>query len=45
MDLDVNLRPAFLCADAAIPHMREAGAGRIVNSADWLARSGRPRYD
>jgi NAD(P)-dependent dehydrogenase (short-subunit alcohol dehydrogenase family) len=43
-DLDVNLRSAFLCAQAAIPHMRAAGAGRIVNFADWLARSGRPRY-
>ena len=43
-DLDVNLRSAFLCAHAAIPHMRAAGGGRIVNFADWLARSGRPRY-
>jgi NAD(P)-dependent dehydrogenase (short-subunit alcohol dehydrogenase family) len=43
-DLDVNLRSAFLCSHAAIPHMRNAGGGRIVNFADWLARSGRPRY-
>ena len=43
-DLDVNLRAAFLCAHAAIPHMRTAGGGRIVNFADWLARSGRPHY-
>jgi NAD(P)-dependent dehydrogenase (short-subunit alcohol dehydrogenase family) len=43
-DLDVNLRSAFLCAHAAIPHMRDAGGGRIVNFADWLARSGRPQY-
>jgi NAD(P)-dependent dehydrogenase (short-subunit alcohol dehydrogenase family) len=43
-DLDVNLRSAFLCSRAAIPHMRAAGAGRIVNFADWLVRSGRPRY-
>ena len=43
-DLDVNLRAAFLCAQAAIPHMQRAGAGRIVNFADWLARSGRPHY-
>ena len=43
-DVDVNLRSAFLCAHAAIPHMRHAGGGRIVNFADWLARSGRPRY-
>jgi NAD(P)-dependent dehydrogenase (short-subunit alcohol dehydrogenase family) len=43
-DLDVNLRSAFLCAHAAIPHMRASGGGRIVNFADWLVRSGRPRY-
>ena len=43
-DLDVNLRSAFLCSHAAIPHMRRAGGGRIVNFADWLARSGRPHY-
>jgi NAD(P)-dependent dehydrogenase (short-subunit alcohol dehydrogenase family) len=43
-DLDVNLRSAFLCAHAAIPHMRAAGGGRVVNFADWLARSGRPHY-
>jgi NAD(P)-dependent dehydrogenase (short-subunit alcohol dehydrogenase family) len=43
-DLDVNLRSAFLCSHAAIPHMRGAGGGRIVNFADWLVRSGRPRY-
>ena len=43
-DLDVNLRSAFLCTQAAIPHMRHAGGGRVVNFADWLARSGRPRY-
>jgi NAD(P)-dependent dehydrogenase (short-subunit alcohol dehydrogenase family) len=43
-DLAVNLKSAFLCARAAIPHMRQAGGGRIVNFADWLARSGRPSY-
>jgi NAD(P)-dependent dehydrogenase (short-subunit alcohol dehydrogenase family) len=43
-DLDINLRSAFLCSHAAVPHLRQSGAGRIVNFADWLARSGRPRY-
>lgn len=42
--LNVDLRAAFLCANAAIPHMRRAGEGRIVNFADWIAASGRPRY-
>jgi NAD(P)-dependent dehydrogenase (short-subunit alcohol dehydrogenase family) len=43
-DLDVNLKSAFLCARAAVPLMRTSGGGRIVNFADWLARSGRPAY-
>jgi NAD(P)-dependent dehydrogenase (short-subunit alcohol dehydrogenase family) len=43
-DLDVNLRSVFLCAQACVPAMRAAGGGRIVNFADWLARSGRPNY-
>ena len=42
--VNVDLRAAFLCARAAIPHMRRAGTGRIVNFADWIAASGRPRY-
>lgn len=42
--LDVDLRAAFLCAKAAVPHMRRQGAGRIVNFSDWAAASGRPRY-
>jgi len=43
-DLDVNLRSVFLCAKACVPAMRKTGGGRIVNFADWLARSGRPNY-
>jgi NAD(P)-dependent dehydrogenase (short-subunit alcohol dehydrogenase family) len=42
--MDVDLRAAFLCAHAAIPHLRAAGSGRIVNVSDWVAASGRPRY-
>ncbi|MEO6213387.1 MAG: SDR family NAD(P)-dependent oxidoreductase [Vicinamibacterales bacterium] len=42
--VNVDLRASFLCAQAAIPHMRRAGGGRIVNVADWVAASGRPRY-
>lgn len=42
--MDVDLRASYLCARAAIPHMRKQGGGRIVNFADWVAASGRPRY-
>ena len=42
--LNVDLRATFLCARAAVPHMRRQGGGRIINFSDWIARSGRPRY-
>ncbi len=42
--LAVDLRAAWLCAQAAVPHMRRTGGGRIVNFSDWVAASGRPRY-
>ena len=42
--LAVDLKAAFLCARAAVPHMRAAGGGRIISFSDWLAKSGRPRY-
>jgi NAD(P)-dependent dehydrogenase (short-subunit alcohol dehydrogenase family) len=42
--LAVDLKAAFLCARAAVPHMREAGGGRIINVADWLPARGRARY-
>lgn len=40
----VDLRASFICARAAVPHMRKAGGGHIINFSDWLSRSGRPRY-
>jgi NAD(P)-dependent dehydrogenase (short-subunit alcohol dehydrogenase family) len=42
--IDVDLKASFLCAKAAVPHLRASGGGRIVNFTDWVARSGRPRY-
>jgi NAD(P)-dependent dehydrogenase (short-subunit alcohol dehydrogenase family) len=42
--VDVDLKAAFLCARAAVTHLRAAGGGRIVNFSDWVAASGRPRY-
>jgi NAD(P)-dependent dehydrogenase (short-subunit alcohol dehydrogenase family) len=43
--LNVDLRAAWLCTRAAAPHMRRLRGGRIINIGDWLARSGRPRYE
>ena len=42
--VNVDLRAGFLCARAAVAHMRAAGGGRIINFTDWVAASGRPRY-
>jgi NAD(P)-dependent dehydrogenase (short-subunit alcohol dehydrogenase family) len=42
--MNVDLRSAWLCARAAVPHMRRLRGGRIVLMSDWVARSGRPRY-
>lgn len=42
--MNVDLRASFLCAYAAIPHMRRQGGGRIINFSDWVAASNRPRY-
>jgi NAD(P)-dependent dehydrogenase (short-subunit alcohol dehydrogenase family) len=45
-NLAINLKSAFLCGQAASRAMRRQGdGGRIVNFADWLARSGRPHYE
>ena len=42
--LAVDLRASFLFAHAAAPHMKKNGGGRIINFADWIAASARPRY-
>jgi len=44
MNLDVDLASAFYLAREAAPQLKKGGAGRIVLFADWLPRSGRPRY-
>jgi NAD(P)-dependent dehydrogenase (short-subunit alcohol dehydrogenase family) len=44
VQLAIDLRAAWLCTRAAVPHMRRQGGGRIVNFSDWVAASGRPRY-
>ena len=40
--LQVNVKGAWLCAKAAVPLMREAGGGSIVNMASEVAFSGSP---
>lgn len=42
--LDANARSTFMLSVLSAPHMKAAGAGRIVNFTDWLPVSGRPRY-
>lgn len=42
--LNVDLRAAWLCTHAAVPHMRQQGGGRVVNFSDWVAASRRPQY-
>jgi NAD(P)-dependent dehydrogenase (short-subunit alcohol dehydrogenase family) len=42
--LAVDLGASHLCTQAAVPHMKRQGGGRVVNFADWVAASGRPRY-
>ncbi len=43
-NMTANARGAFLCARAVIPIMKRRGGGRIINFADWLPASRRPRY-
>ena len=43
-NLAVDLSSSFFCAQAAVPHMRQQGGGRIILFSDWISISGRPRY-
>jgi 3-oxoacyl-[acyl-carrier protein] reductase len=38
--LDVNLKGAFLCARAVIPHMQSRAAGRIINISSIAGQTG-----
>jgi NAD(P)-dependent dehydrogenase (short-subunit alcohol dehydrogenase family) len=42
--LDSNAKSAFLFSTHATDIMKRGGSGRIINFADWLPVSGRPRY-
>jgi NAD(P)-dependent dehydrogenase (short-subunit alcohol dehydrogenase family) len=41
---DANARSVFLFSTSAAPIMKQSGGARIINFADWLPVSGRPRY-
>lgn len=42
--MSVDLRATFLFSRAAAVVMKRVGGGRIINFADWVVASGRPRY-
>jgi NAD(P)-dependent dehydrogenase (short-subunit alcohol dehydrogenase family) len=42
--INVDLRASHLCTQAAVPHMRRQGGGRVINFSDWISVSRRPRY-
>lgn len=43
--LGVDLHGTFRVCRAVVPLMRRSGGGRIINFTDWVAASGRPRYE
>jgi len=40
--VDINLTGTFLCCRAVVPHMQQAGYGRIVNLASVAGKEGNP---
>jgi len=40
--IDVDLNSVFLCCRAVVPHMRERGWGRIINTASIAGKEGNP---
>ena len=42
--IDANARSVFLFSTVAAPLMKKSAGARIINFADWLPASGRPRY-
>ena len=40
--MDTNLTSAFLCSNAAYPHMRRAGGGKIINIGSMMSIFGMP---
>jgi NAD(P)-dependent dehydrogenase (short-subunit alcohol dehydrogenase family) len=44
VNMDTNLRSAYLLSLHSARLMKQNGSGRIVLVSDWVAKSGRPRY-
>lgn len=42
--MDVNITGCFICASAVIPHMRQAGWGRIINISSSTVPQGIPHF-
>lgn len=40
----VNVDGVFHCCKALVPHMVQRGGGKIVNTASWLGKVGRPNF-
>ncbi|MDH3453021.1 MAG: SDR family NAD(P)-dependent oxidoreductase, partial [Gammaproteobacteria bacterium] len=40
--LDTNLTSAFLCSKACYPHMKKAGAGKVLNNGSMMSIFGAP---
>ncbi|MDA8250341.1 MAG: SDR family NAD(P)-dependent oxidoreductase [Rhodospirillales bacterium] len=40
----VNLDGVFHCCKAVVPHMVDRGRGRIINTASWFGKIGKPHY-
>jgi NAD(P)-dependent dehydrogenase (short-subunit alcohol dehydrogenase family) len=40
----VNVDGVFHCCKAVVPHMVQRGGGKIVNTASWLGKVGRPNF-
>ncbi|MCC7346300.1 MAG: SDR family oxidoreductase, partial [Variibacter sp.] len=40
--IDINLTGAFVCAQAAFPHLQRAGGGKVINIGSMLSIFGMP---
>lgn len=40
----VNVDGVFHCCKAIVPHMVERGRGKIINTASWFGKIGKPSY-